>query len=79
MTRGEAGEGNRGRDGVAMDAEVASRVAAAVGVGVGPVEHDVVGAQEVALGHDLEADAEDVPAIDGVGVWVVDFKGGYGR
>ncbi|KAJ2968983.1 hypothetical protein NQ176_g8906 [Zarea fungicola] len=51
----------------------------AVGVGVGPVEHDVVGAQEVALGHDLEADSEDVPSIDGVGVRVVDFKGSYGR
>lgn len=48
------------------------------GVEVWSVEHDVVGAQELALGHDFEAQPEDVAAINRIGIRVVDLEGGDG-
>lgn len=72
MTRGEPGERHGGRQGVAVDAQVRR-------VGVGPVEHDVVGLEELAAEHDLEAQAEDVAAVDGVGVRVADLECRDGR
>lgn len=54
-----------------MDAEV-------LGAGVGTVEHDVVGPEKATLGQDLEAQSEDVAAVHGVGVWIVDLEGGDG-
>lgn len=47
------------------------------GVRVRAVEHDIVGAEEAGLGHDLEAEAEDLAFIDGVGVGIADLEGGY--
>lgn len=54
---------------MSMDAKMA-------GVGVGTIEHDIVGSQEARFGHDFEAKAEDLASIDGVGVWVADLEGG---
>lgn len=47
-------------------------------VGVRAVQHNVVGLQELAARHDLEAQAEHVSAIDGVGIGIVDLEGGDG-
>lgn len=73
MSRREARERDGGRYGMAMDAQMGRRL------GKGPVEHDVVWAQELALRHDFEADAEDVAAVDSVRVWIVNLEGGYRR
>ncbi len=73
MTRCEARERNGRRYGMTMDAQMGRRL------GIRPVEHDVVWAQELALRHDFEADTEDVAAVYSVRVWVVDLEGGYGR
>lgn len=69
QTGGKAGERDGGRDGVAVDSQVG------FGVGKGAIEHDVVGLEELAAHHDLEAQAKDVAAIDGAGVRVVDLEG----
>lgn len=45
---------------------------------VGPIQHNIVGTQELALGHDLEAKTEHVAAVDGIWVWIVDLEGGDG-
>lgn len=47
-------------------------------IGVRAIQHNIVRLQELAACHDLEAQAEHVSAVDGVGVGVVDFKGGDG-
>lgn len=50
----------------------------AQGLGPGeewPVEHDVVRPQELPARHDLEAQAQDVPAVDGAGVRVEHLEG----
>jgi hypothetical protein len=47
-------------------------------VEVGAVEHDVVRLEKLAAGHGLEAQAEDVAAVDGIGVRVADLEGGDG-
>lgn len=47
-------------------------------VGVWAIEHDIVWSQKLACRHDFEADAEDIAAIYGVRVWVVDLECCYG-
>ena len=44
-------------------------------VGIWAIEHDIVWSQELTSRHDLEADTEDIAAIYGVRVWVVDLEG----
>lgn len=46
------------------------------GVGIGPVQHDVVGAEKLSSRHDLEAEAEDVSSVHGIGIRVADLEGG---
>lgn len=48
------------------------------GVEVRSVEHDVVGSQELSLGHDFEAQPQDMATVDGIGIRVVDLEGGDG-
>lgn len=43
-------------------------------VGVWAIEHDIVWSQKLASRHDLEADTEDIAAIYGVRVGVVDLE-----
>lgn len=56
---------------MAVDTEAAA-------VRVRSVQHDIVGSDELGPGHDLEAKSEDVPAIHGVRIRVVDLEGGDG-
>lgn len=50
-----------------MDAQV-------FGIEVWPVEHDVVREQELALGHDFEAQAKDMPSVNCIGIRVLDLE-----
>ena len=45
-------------------------------VGEGPIQHDVVGFQELTARHGFEAQTKDMATVDGAGVWVLDFEGG---
>lgn len=47
-------------------------------VGIRAVQHNVVRLQELATGHDFEAQAEHVSAVDGIWVGIVDLEGGDG-
>jgi len=48
------------------------------GVEIRSVEHDVVRSQELTLGHDFEAQTEDMATINGIGIRIVDLEGGDG-
>lgn len=44
-------------------------------VRIRPVQHHIVRLQELAAGHGLEAQAQHVAPVDGVGVWIANLKG----
>lgn len=71
MTCGKASDGDGRGECMAVDAKV-------FGTGVGAVEHDVVGPQKLASGHDFESQAEDVPTVNSMRVGVMDLEGGDG-
>lgn len=50
-----------------MDAQV-------FGIEVWPVKHDIVREQELALGHDFEAQAKDMPSVNCIGIRVLDLE-----
>lgn len=61
MARRETGQWHAGRYRVAVDSEVAQ-------IAIRPVQHNIVRADKPRLGHDLEAQTQNVAPI--YGVWV---------
>ena len=49
-----------------------------LGVEVRSVEQDVVGSQELSLGHDFEAQSQNMAAVNRIGIRIVDLEGGDG-